>query len=98
MKIVNSHRAHCICVARYNKVVVFCFVWTFTSDLAHGRPHAGARGGALAPWKCCKVFYALAVTAKTCFEARFEGHMPPGNVLKGVLCINSEDLSFEGDD
>ena len=26
----------------------------------------GKEGGALAPWKCCKVFCALAVTVKTC--------------------------------
>ena len=30
----------------------------------HGRPQAGA--GGTCPWKCCKVFCALAVTVKTC--------------------------------
>ena len=50
---------------------------------------AGREGeGVIAPWKYCDVFCALTVTAKTCFEACFEGHFPrPANVVFCALIV-----------
>ena len=54
----------------------------------HGRLQAWARGTVAPLCKCCKVFCALAITAKTYFEACFDGHLPsPGNVVtRKVFC------------
>jgi len=42
--------------------VTFMLYW----EWHHGRPQAWARGGGTcSPWKCCKVFCALAVTVKS---------------------------------
>jgi len=78
-----TERYSCSQTAATHPLVLHCTSCTLVACMGTRRH---GQGDTSPLWKCCKVFCALAVTAKTCFEACFEGHLPSPWKCRNVFC------------